>query len=87
MRFQGAVIEAKDETMAVVIVEKQVVDHPSKAEDATTAFKAIFGKDVPVVLVGQDAIGRPTYHGRDDLVEFIKSVRLKDIPWQEYAVS
>jgi hypothetical protein len=49
------------------------------------AFKPAFG--VPVVLMAQDGLGRPTFYGRQDIARFLSGVPLNAIPWREYTIN
>lgn len=85
MRVQGAVIREQGQSFAVVIVKPHVVENPGAAADTIRSFAPVFG--VPVVLMAQDARGRPTYRGRSDIVRFMASVPLQAIPWREYQIN
>ena len=85
MTFQGAVIREQGVTFAVVIVKKHVIDSSIEAGRAIATFQPVF-PGVPVVLMGQDARGTPTYFGRQDIARFLASVPLETIPWKEYTV-
>lgn len=85
MRMQGAVIREQGVTFAVVIVKPHVVADRGASADAIASFSPVFG-GVPVVLMAQDARGRPTYVGRPDLVRFMSRVPLGAVPWREYTV-
>jgi hypothetical protein len=82
MRFQGAVIREQGQTFAVVVVQRHVVDNRSTAIDAISGFQPVF-PGVPVVLVAQDELGRPTYYGRQDISRFLANVPVRAIPWRE----
>ena len=85
MKFQGAVIKEQGVTFAVAIVRKAVLDTPSRRNSAQQSFATVFG-GLPVVLMAQDASGRPSYWGRNDLSRFMANVPLGAIPWREYRV-
>jgi hypothetical protein len=36
--------------------------------------------------MSQDSAGTPHYYGRRDIVEFLKTVRLDQIPWKEFHI-
>jgi hypothetical protein len=48
------------------------------------AFPPVF-PGVPIVLMAQDSMGAPTFHGRKDLVAFLSNVQLDAITWREYS--
>lgn len=83
MKVQGAVIKEQGVTFAIVVVKKNVVDSTSQSEDAMGLFRPLF-PGVPVVLMGQDPRGIPTYRGRKDLVNFLANIHPSRIPWKEY---
>jgi hypothetical protein len=85
MRVQGAVIREQGQTFAVVVVKPHVIQNQSKAAKVIRCFMPVFG--VPVVLMAQDARGRPTYYGREDISRFMSRQALQAIPWREYTIS
>lgn len=85
MKFQGSVVKEQRITFAIVIVKKSVIDNRSEANKAITSFRPIF-PGIPIVLMAQDASGRPTYLGRPDIVKFLANVPITSIPWKEYTI-
>ncbi|HYE67330.1 MAG TPA: hypothetical protein VEA58_01890 [Anaerovoracaceae bacterium] len=83
MTFQGAIVKEQGVTFAIVIVKKSVIDNHSEANRAIIGFQPYF-PGLPVVLMGQDHRGVPTYFGRKDIAKFLASVPLQAIPWKEY---
>ena len=45
-----------------------------------------FFPNMPIVLMSQDSNGTPHFYGRKDIVDFLKSIRLDQIPWKEYHI-
>lgn len=86
MTLQGAVIREQGQTFAVVIVKRSVLQNRSEADQVIRGFMPVFG-NVPVVLMAQDAWGKPEYYGRQDIARFLANVPLAAIPWREYRVS
>lgn len=87
MRFQGAVIQEQGVTFAIVIVKAHILNNHTEANRLITSFQRdVFGP-IPVVLMTQDFQGTPTYYGRQDIADFLSSVPLHSIPWQEYTLS
>lgn len=85
MTFEGAVIREQGVTFALVVVKQHVVANRSEAKSAISAFQGYFpGK--PVVLVGQDSRGVPTYFGRSDIARFMSSVPMSAVPWKRYTI-
>jgi hypothetical protein len=86
MRFDGAVITEQGVTFAVAIVKPQVLQNLAQRAEAIGAFSGVFG-GLPTILMAQDSGGIPTYAGREDLVNFMASVPLEAIPWQQYTLN
>ncbi len=40
---------------------------------------------MPGVLMAQDSMGVPTFHGRRDLITFLSTLNLDAVKWREYA--
>lgn len=85
MRVQGAVIREQGQTFAVVVVKPHIIQNPSEAAEAISSFTPVFR--VPVVLMAQDAGGRPTFYGRQDIARFLSGVPVRAIPWREYTIN
>ena len=47
---------------------------------------SVYFPNMPIILMSQDANGEPHYYGRKDIVDFLKTIRLDQIPWKEYHV-
>jgi hypothetical protein len=85
MTFDGAVIREQGVTFAVVVVKHHVVQSHYEAVRAISAFQPCF-PGMPVVLVGQDSRGVPTYFGRPDIARFLSGVPMSAVPWKTYTV-
>lgn len=85
MTFEGAVIREQGVTFALVVVKHHVVQNRSEAQNAISAFQPYFPGN-PVVLVGQDSRGIPTYFGRPDIARFMASVPMRSVTWKRYTV-
>ena len=85
MRVQGAVIIEQGVTFAVVVVNQTVTNYTSRAV-RVRAFLQQFFRNMPIILMSQDSNGTPHYYGRKDIVEFLRSIRLDQIPWKEYHI-
>lgn len=83
--FDAALIKEQGVEFAVVAVRPGVISQPSRREDARSAFSASFG-GVPVVLMEQTG-GRPRYHGRNDLVDFLANVYVEQLPWASWSLN
>lgn len=85
MRFQGVALEEQGVKFAVVVVQRHVLQDHRQATSAQLGFSRFF-PGLPVILMAQDASGRPTYYGRTDIAKFMANVPLNAIPWKEYDV-
>lgn len=86
MKFQGALIKEQGVTFAIVIVKSYVLNNSSEREDMRDSFYPVF-PGIPIILMAQDSRGVPTYHGRNDIVNFLANVPMQAIPWQEYTLN
>ncbi len=86
MTFEGAVVKEQNVTFAIVVVKHHVVENNLEAQRAISEFSPIF-KGLPVVLMGQDAVGCPKYFGRRDIVDFLLRVPVQAIPWKKYQLN
>ena len=85
MTFDGAVIREQGVTFALVVVKPHVVQNLAESRKAISAFQRFF-PGMPLVVVGQDSRGVPTYVGRPDIVRFMASVPMSAVPWKTYTV-
>ena len=81
----GAVIIEQGVTFAVIAVRPEVTRYTIKLTRARRALSRFF-PNMPIVLMSQDSSGTPHYYGRKDIVDFLKSIRLDQIPWKEYHI-
>lgn len=84
MSFDAALVREQGVTFAVVVVKGQVLNSDASRSEAMTAFGAHF-PGVPVILMTQDARGRPTYWGRRDIVQFLARVPVGALPWKRFS--
>lgn len=85
MTFDGAVIREQGVTFALVVVKPCLVQNRCDARKTIKAFQPIF-PGMPLVLVGQDSRGVPTYFGRPDIARFMASVPMRAVPWKTYSI-
>ena len=85
MTIQGAVILEQGVTFAVVVVKQSVTNYTSRIIKTRQQLQQFF-PNMPIILMSQDSSGTPHYYGRRDFVEFLKTVRLEQIPWKEYHI-
>ncbi len=81
----GAVIIEQGVTFAVIAVRPEVTRYTIKLTRARRALSRFF-PNMPIVLMSQDSNGTPHFYGRKDIVDFLKSIRLDQIPWKEYHI-
>lgn len=86
MDIEAALVKEQGVTFAVVVVKKHVVDNPGEAQEAALGFRGAF-PGVPIVLMGQDSTGRPTYYGRKDIVRFLANIPFQRLPWKRWSWS
>jgi hypothetical protein len=86
MQIEGAVIREQGVTFAIVIVKPHVIQNTCEADRTIAAFSPVF-PSLPVILMGQDHRGVPTYYGRRDISSFMASVPPHAIPWRRYEVN
>ena len=83
MTIHGAVIIEQGVTFAIISVRPSVTQYTARA----TAFRreiAGFFPNMPIILMSQSADGTPHYYGRKDIVDFLKTIRIEQIPWKTY---
>jgi len=85
MQITGAVVREQGVTFAIVIVKQHVLQNSAEAESTISGLTPAFR--VPVVLMAQDASGRPTYYGRNDLAQFMSRVPLQAVRWTTYTIN
>jgi hypothetical protein len=85
MQFNGAVMKDGRTNFAVVIVKPSVLRTPQEAVKAQVAFAPAF-RGMPVVLMAQDENGAPSFHGRQDLIGFLRDVNLDYVKWRVYTL-
>jgi len=83
IRIQGAVVKEHGVTFALAVVKRHVLNSQMQSRHAAQSFQPLF-PGVPIVLMGQDSRGTPTYWGRRDIVAFLRNSNPSRIPWKEY---
>lgn len=83
MKIHGAVIVEQGVTFAVIAVKPSVTQYTSRLIQARQEFSQFF-PNMPIILMSQDNSGTPHFYGRRDIVEFLKTIRLDQIPWKVY---
>lgn len=86
MQFEGTVIKEQGVTFAIVVVKPTALDSATTRENVRERFSSFF-QGMPVVLMSQNGRGIPSYHGRQDIVNFLAGVDPGRIPWKKYTVN
>ena len=47
---------------------------------------APFFRNMPIILMSQDKDGNLRYYGRKDIVDFLKTIKVEQIPWKTYHI-
>ncbi len=84
MQFDGAIIKEQGVTFAIVVVKSYILNNSSERETTRKSFSRFF-PGIPIILMGQDSRGVPTYHGKPDIVRFLLSIHPSQIPWKRYS--
>ncbi len=85
-KIQGAVIKEQGVTFAITVVKNHILNSQTQCQVAAQSFRSLF-PGMPIVLMGQDSRGTPTYWGRKDIVKFLSNIHPGQIPWKEYTFS
>ena len=85
-KIQGAVIKEQGVTFAITVVKRHILNSQMQCQQTAQSFQPMF-PSMPIVLMGQDSRGTPTYWGRKDIVNFLSSIHPGKIPWKEYTFS
>ena len=85
MTIHGAVIIEQGVTFAIVAVRQSVTQYTVRIPPLRQALSVYF-PNMPIILMSQDSSGTPHFYGRKDIVDFLKTIRLDQIPWKEYHI-
>lgn len=83
MNIQGAVILEQGVTFAVIAVKPSVTRYTTKIIRTRQELSQFF-PNMPIILMSQEPSGTPHYYGRKDIVDFLQSIRVDQIPWKVY---
>ena len=81
-KLQAARVTQCGLDFAVVLVDPKLFMNPSELEAFSERAQALF-PGVPVAMLSYDDL---RYHGPDDVVAFLKQVRVVSLPWVEYTI-
>ena len=85
MIINGAVIKEQGVTFAIISVKQHVTRYTVTTVNARQNFSYFF-PNMPIILMSQNENGTPRYVGRKDIVDFLKTIRVDQIPWKEYNI-
>ena len=83
--LHGAVIIEQGVTFAIFSVRESVTTYTVRATQFRRAVAPYF-PNMPIILMSQDRYVKPHYNGRQDIVEFLKTIRVDQIPWKKYHI-
>lgn len=84
-KLQAARVTQCGLDFAVVLVDPKLFLNPSELEAFSERAQALFS-GVPVAMLSYDDLKVTRYHGPDDVVAFLKQVRVVSLPWVEYTI-
>lgn len=85
MKIYGAVIIEQGVTFAIVSVKPEVTRYTVRLVKTRNELSRFF-PNMPIILMSRDQNGNPHYYGRKDIVAFLQSIRVDQIPWKEYTL-
>ncbi len=85
IKIHGAVIIEQGVTFAIVSVKPHVTQYTARAVSFRNEVAPFF-RNMPIILMSQDKDGKPRYYGRKDIVDFLKTLRVEQIPWKTYHI-
>ncbi|WP_294175387.1 hypothetical protein [uncultured Selenomonas sp.] len=85
IKVHGSVIIEQGVTFAIVVVKPHVTQYTARAVSFRNEIAPFF-RNMPIVLMSQDKDGNPRYYGRKDIVDFLKTVKVEQIPWKTYHI-
>ncbi|MBP2632537.1 MAG: hypothetical protein H6Q70_3165 [Firmicutes bacterium] len=85
MIINGAVIKEQGVTFAIISVKQHITRYTVTTINARQNFSYFF-PNMPIILMSQNEQGVPRYIGRKDIVDFLKTIRVDQIPWKEYNI-
>lgn len=85
MTIDGAIIKEHGVTFGLVVVRSHALESSTTRDDLILQASQAFG-GIPTILMAQSG-GQTRYYGRPDLVRFMRTVPLANIPWKRYRLS
>lgn len=84
MQIDGAVIKEQGQKFAIAVVQRHALNS-ANVEEVRASYIPVFG-NIPIILAAQDSRGVFTYHGRNDIVNFLANIHPSQIPWKTFTV-
>ena len=84
-KLQAARVTQSGLDFAVVLVDPKLFMNPSELEAFSERAQALFPGG-PVAMLSYDDLKVTRYQGPDDVVAFLKQVRVVSLPWVEYTI-
>lgn len=84
-KLQAARVTQCGLNFAVVLVDPKLFMDADALEAFAKRAQNLF-PDVPVALLSHDDLKVTRYHGPDDIVAFLKQIRVVSLPWVEYTI-
>ena len=85
MKIRGAVIIEQGVTFAIIMVKPTVTRYTVRSIQMRHELSAYF-PNMPIILMSWDNDGQPHYYGRKDIVDFLKSINVNQIPWKDFNI-
>lgn len=85
MIINGAVIDHNGIIFAIIAVKEHVTRYTATTVEARRNLARFF-PNMPIILMSVNHSGTPRYVGRKDIVDFLKTIRVDQIPWKKYTV-
>lgn len=82
MEINAAVVKEQGVRFVVVLVKQQAIQ-PANRDAAQRSFSPLFPGNL-IVLCAQDSRGVPSYYGRPDIVKFLATIHISQLPWKKY---
>lgn len=83
--FYGALMTEHGVTFGIIVVQPHVLGIPDDESRVRAFGQRVFG-EIPLVLMGRGAPGRPRFSGRPDLVQWLTQIPPTAIPLVEWSV-
>jgi len=87
MEMTAALVREQGVVFAVVLVQPHVLNSQTQSNDLFQSLRTIRDfQQIPIAFAAQSG-NRVLYRGRNDIVNFLKSVPFTALPWRKYRIS